>query len=172
LFIISGTGQVTDNDYTAFVEERRLNSDFGQQMIQRVTALIGNANITDHFRQYILNQFRRGLENGTESYSRAEVDTETNVTFLDTELFFFLDRRRPGSGGIFDPQRAATLERIALMKTARMTQGFQHGAEKLGFSGKGMELIQQEVEHRWEVIRDWREQINRRYGDEFSIASE
>lgn len=138
-----------DSYYSWLVKERRLHSGYGELVLDKITRLVGRANITEHFKQYILDMFTLWLEEGIYP------DQAENVE----RTLFFLDRSRPGSGGIFDPERAASLDRRALEERGRLM---------LNIPPEELTLVIGEKRARnfYTTMKEWREQIKERYGDE------
>jgi len=134
---------------------KRLNSEYGQKLLARTTELVGKASITERFKEHIVEEFAGWLEEGR--------DPETDTKDM-TKAFFFLDRGHPGSGGIFDPKRAVTLERIALAKKAGQLAWAQKALAKIYGEERAKELY----ETKRLAVEEWREQINQRYGEEVS----
>jgi len=131
------------------IEGRRLSSDVWKKLEKHISELVDKANITHYFKQYIIEAFTWEMGTG----SSPNVGPDFN------RQFFFLDTSRPRSGGIFDPNRVGTLERIALTRKATETAGLQKGLVKL----VGEEQARRGYASQWQAIEDWRNQIKQRY---------
>lgn len=137
-------------EYEYLVRERRLHSGYSEVIMDHITGLVGRANITEHFRKYIVNKFAHWLEQGI-APDRDPQDIENSL--------FFLDRSQPESGGIFNPARAATLEWRALADS-------EFGQSTLEKIAAKSERWQEFYKQRKQALEDWKEQILQRYGEQ------
>jgi hypothetical protein len=155
---ITGTKAGTDEEvglYADVVSERRLKSEYGHRLKERIAELVGRASITDHFKEFIIERFAAWMEEG--------LDPDTDTRDVD-KAFFFLDRKHRESGGIFDPTRAVSLERVALAcEVRRLTF-----AQKAYAHIVGDERSRKVYEPKWNAAEGWRDQIRQRYGEEVS----
>src|SRR5258706_5905547 len=84
---------------------KRQDSEYGKRLAERTAELVSRAGITERFKEFIIERFAVWSEEG--------IDPDNDIEDFNKQ-FFFLDRKHLGSGGIFDPTRAVTLERVAL----------------------------------------------------------
>ncbi len=139
--------------YTLAKGLKRLDSEYGQRLQDRVTELVSRASITERFKEYIVDEFAGWLEEGR--------DPETSTGGI-AKAFFFLDRGHPGSGGIFDPKRAVTLERVALAQEVGQLTWGQKALARIFGEERAKELYAPKRH----AVEEWREQIKQCYGEE------
>lgn len=106
--------EIVSDDEMVDMVSRREKSEYVSILLEKAESLLEPAPITSDFRDQILSELR--------STARLGITSSGGQLYL----LFFLDQDVPGSGGIFDPVRAAELERI----------GIDHQAQILGSASK------------------------------------
>ncbi len=129
----------------------RENSAYTTKIQERVKTLVEKAQITDQFKQLVIDRFTFVAEIGFD---------RTSENFVQ-EMFFFLDHSHLNSGGIFDPHHAARLERIAIMQEARLLQMEQRVFTKLVDEERAKKTYAPKIA----ALQEWKEQITQRYGE-------
>jgi hypothetical protein len=217
--LVAEAREMSEDRAYAYVEGRRVHSQYTHLVLSRVSSLVSQADITDHFRKYIVDTFSEGSRQGvgvgfiarmearevvklaenisieddaitfiTRMREQGEAIIESlglpmedmpmvlaamhkvrssmprtaspeTITDLVNDQFFFLDLSQQASGGIFAPNRAGILEKIALERKIQETMRLQN---KLAATSSE-ELAREAMRSQWEAIEEWSEQFQQRF---------
>lgn len=140
-------GVVTENASMP-MRSRRITAELGKILPGQLTEILTHAQITPSFREYIITTFLTDLEWGiSKDPAFGKLSTLNQYTSL-----FQWDKQ--GSGGIFDPKEAETIERKAYRWQTRYLL-IPVASGEIQEGQKGQKLIQR-----------WREEFIEKYADE------
>ncbi len=106
---------VTDDELNKAFDNRK-NSEYLHKLQEKVNGLLDQSVVTPEFRREILEQLDLSYQIGIPL--RWAVNNP-NVANAIAEQLFFLDLDHPDSGGVFDPNKAKELERVAYKNAQR-----------------------------------------------------
>jgi hypothetical protein len=151
-----GEENSVDDESFGEMMAKRGNSEYGEKLKVRVREFVNRANITEQFKNFIVDQFD----------VLAKVGVDPNNQELLDEVLFFLDRSHSGSGGIFDTNRARQLERVALARKVMETQSAQDGLARIHAKfNRGPEQAREVYKPEWEALETWKTEFRQNYGE-------
>lgn len=140
-------GVVTE-DASIPMRSRRKTAELGRILPGQLAEILTHAQITTSFREFIITTFNADLEWGI---SKDPASGKCSTLSQYTSLFQW---DKPGSGGIFDPEEAKTIEHTAYRRQTRYLL-IPVASGEIQEGQKGQKLIQR-----------WREEFIEKYADE------